>query len=167
MKKSWLQEGFTTIEMIAVVGILGILLVASYPAILNTLETRGLENEARKLLTTLQQTKFQAVKQKLNYRIRLDNSQGYWIYLVERQVNSTTWTEVQKSVRKMIPPKYTVTVNVPNQMVVFSPLGMVLNYNPAQHTIAIQSPTLLAKGQPSTRSVIIYAGGSIQYLKST
>ncbi len=166
MKKYWHKRGFTTIEIIVVVAILGILLIASYPAILNTMETRNLENEARKLLTTLQQTKFQAIKQKLRYRLTFDNSQGYWLYYVEREENPGTWVEVARSIRKTIPSKYVVTVNVPNQMVVFTPLGIVENYNPNQRSIAIQSQSLRAKGQPSTRSVIVYAGGSIQYLKS-
>jgi len=74
---------------------------------------------------------------------------------------------VSQEWRKTIPAKYVVTVNVPNQVVVFNPLGMVLNYNPAQHNISLQSPNLSAKGQPGTRNIIIYAGGSIQYVKST
>ncbi len=166
-EKHWFPGGYTFIEIILVVAIIGILLLISYPSIQNTLETRDLENKAREVLTTLQQAKFQAVKFKLNHRLRFDNSQGYWMYYIEREVSSGTWTEVEGSVRKSIPTKLVVTVNVPNQTVVFSPLGLVLNYNPAQHNIALQSPILNAKGQPSTRSVIIYAGGSIQYLKST
>ncbi len=160
-------DGYTFIEIILVVAILGILLLVSYPSIQNTLETRNLENKAREVLTTLQQAKFQAVKLKLNHRLRLDNSQGYWMYYIEREISSGTWVEVQGSIRKSIPNKFVVTVNIPNQIVVFNPLGLVLNYNPAQHNISLQSPILNAKGQPSTRNIIIYAGGSIQYLKST
>jgi len=167
VRKNLLNRGFTAIEMIVVVAILGILLVASYPAILNTLETRGLENEAREVLTTLHQVKFQAVKLKLKHRLTFDNSEGYWAYYVEREEQSGTWVKVSQEWRKTIPAKYVVTVNVPNQVVVFNPLGMVLNYNPAQHNISLQSPNLSAKGQPGTRNIIIYAGGSIQYVKST
>ncbi len=166
-KKHSFSDGYTFIEIILVVAILGILLLVSYPSIQNTLETRNLENKAREVLTTLQQAKFQAVKFKLNHRLRLDNSQGYWMYYIEREVRSGTWVEVQGSIRKSIPKKLVVTVNVPNQAVVFNPLGIVLNYNPAQRNISLQSPVLNAKGQPSTRNIIIYAGGSIQYVKST
>lgn len=161
------RNGFTFIEVLLVVAIMGILMVVSYPNIRNSLETRGLENEAREVLTTLQQTKFQAVKLKLNHRLRFDNSQGYWVYYVERETDPNVWREVPGTVRKSISAKFVVTVNVPNSMVVFSPLGIVINYDTARHNISLQSTILQRQGQPSIRMIVIYMGGSIQYVKST
>jgi prepilin-type N-terminal cleavage/methylation domain-containing protein len=160
-------NGFTFIEILLVVAIMGILMVVAYPNIKSSLETRGLENKAREILTTLQQTKFMAVKLKLNHRLRFDNSQGYWVYYVEREVSYQNWMEIPGSIRKSIPAKFVVTVNVPNQLVVFSPLGIVLNYNTTQHNISLQSTILQRQSQPSTRIINIFAGGSIQYVKST
>lgn len=160
-------KGFTFIEVLLVVAIMGILLVVSYPNIRNSLETRNLENKAREVLTTLQQTKFMAVKYKLNHRLRFDNSGGYWVYYVEKETDPEVWVEVPGSIRKSIPNRYVVTVNVPNQLVVFTPLGMVLNYNVTQHNISLQSTILQRQGQPSTRTINVYMGGSIQYVKST
>ncbi len=162
--------GYTFIEIILVVGILGILLLISYPSIQNTLETRNLENKAREVLTTFQQAKFMAVKYKLKHRVTFDNTQGYWIYFIERENSAANWAEVPGSIRRYIPAKYVVTLNLPNQRVEFTALGTVYNYfltYTNQHNVSIQSPSLLAQNQPSTRSIIVYAGGSVQYVKST
>jgi len=160
------ERGFTLVESLMVIAIIGVLVLVSYPNIMNSLEVRGLENEARELLTTLQQAKYQAVKFKLNHRVNFDNSQGYWVYFIEREVSYNTWVEIPGSIRKYIPNKFTVAISLPGQLVVFSPLGFVLNYNTTQHTISIQSAKVLRQGQPSTRNIMVYAGGSIQYTKS-
>jgi prepilin-type N-terminal cleavage/methylation domain-containing protein len=160
------EKGFTLIESLVVIAIIGILILVSYPNIINSMETRGLENEAREILTTLQQAKFEAVKLKLNHRVRFDNSLGYWVYSIEREVSFNNWVQVPGSMRKSIPNKLAVTVNLPGQVIAFSPLGFVLNYNTAQHNISIQSPNIQRQGQPSTRNILIYAGGSVQYTKS-
>jgi prepilin-type N-terminal cleavage/methylation domain-containing protein len=161
------ERGFTLIETLVVIAIIGIIMLMAYPNIRNSMEMRGLENEAREILTTLQQAKFQAVRTKLNHRVNFDNSLGYWVYYIEQEVSFNNWVEVSGTVRKSIPNKLTTTVNLPAQVVVFSPLGFVLNYNMAQHDISVQSPNIQRQGQPSTRTIVIYAGGSIQYTKSS
>jgi prepilin-type N-terminal cleavage/methylation domain-containing protein len=160
------ERCFTLIEVLLVVAIIGILTLVSYPNIKNSLETRGLENEAREVLSTLQQAKFQAVKFKLNHRVNFDNSLGYWVYFIEREVSYNNWVEVPGFIRKSIPNKFAVTINLPGELLIFSPLGFVLNYNTTQHDISIQSLNIQRQGQPSTRTIIIYAGGSVQYTKS-
>ncbi|OGD20775.1 MAG: hypothetical protein A2Y69_15800 [Candidatus Aminicenantes bacterium RBG_13_59_9] len=149
-----------------VIAIIGIMMLVSYPNIKNSLETRGLENEAREVLSTLQQAKFQAVKFKLNHRVNFDNSLGYWVYFIEREVSFNNWVEVPGRLRKSIPNRFTVTINLPGQVLIISPLGFVLNYSTTQHDISIQSPNIQRQGQPSTRTIVIYAGGSVQYTKS-
>ena len=161
------QRGFTFIEILVVVAIIGILALLTYPNIKNSLEVRGLENEAREVLSTLQQAKFQAVKHKLNHRVTFDNSLGYWVYYIEREVSFNNWVEVPGFMRREIPNKFPVTINLPGQVLVFSPLGFVLNYSTTEHDISIQSPNIQRQGQPSTRTIVVYAGGSIQYTKST
>ena len=149
-----------------VVAIIGILTLIAYPNIKNSLEVRGLENEAREILSTLQQAKFQAVKFKLNHRVNFDNSLGYWVYFIEKEVSYNAWVEVPRFIRKSIPNRFVVTLNLPGQVLVFSPLGFVLNYSTTQHDISIQSPNIQRQSQPSTRTIVIYAGGSVQYTKS-
>ena len=161
------ERGFTLIEVLVVVAIMGILMVVSYPNIKNSLEVRNLENEAREILTTLQQAKFQAVKTKLNHRIIFDNTSGIWVYYLEREVQYNDWQEVSGYIRRFIPSKYTVTVNLPDQQVVYSPLGMVLNCSASLNSISIQYPSLSLQNQPSTRTITTFAGGSVQYVKST
>jgi len=162
------------IEVLVVVAIMGILMLVSYPNIKNSLEVRNLENEAREILTTLQQAKFQAVKTKLNHRVNFDNNLGYWVYFIEREVSSSNWVEVPRFMRRSIPDRYTVTINLPNQYLVFTPLGQafmnidpILTYSAIQNDISLQSPNIQRQGQPSTRTITIFAGGSIQYVKST
>ncbi|MFZ2055295.1 MAG: GspH/FimT family pseudopilin [Candidatus Aminicenantales bacterium] len=161
------QRGFTLIEVLLVIAIIGVLLMVSYPNIKSSLEVRNLENEAREILTTLQQAKFQAVKTKLNHRITFDNTSGTWVYYLEREVQYNIWLEVPGYIRRSIPSKYTVTVSLPNQQCIYSPLGMVLNYSTSLNSISIQNPTLSLQNQPSTRTIMTFAGGSVQYIKST
>ena len=160
------ERGFTLIEVLLVVAIVGVLLMIAYPNIRNSLEVRNLENEAREVLTTLQQTKFQAVKTKLNHRLTFDNSSGTWVYYIEREVQYNVWQEIPGTIRRSIPSKYTVTVNLPNQQVIYSPLGMVLNYDTTLNSITIQYPNLSLQGQPSRRTITTFAGGSVEYSKS-
>lgn len=160
------ERGFTLVEVLLVVAIVGVLLMIAYPNIRNSLEVRNLENEAREVLTTLQQTKFQAVKTKLNHRLTFDNSSGTWVYYIEREVQYNVWQEIPGTIRRSIPSKYTVTINLPNQQVVYSPLGMVLNYDTTLNNISIRYPNLSLQGQPSTRTITTFAGGSVEYAKS-
>jgi prepilin-type N-terminal cleavage/methylation domain-containing protein len=161
------ERGYTFIEILVVVAILGILTLVSYPNIKNTLAVRNLDNQARAVLGTFQQAKFQAVRNKLNHRVVFDNSLGYWRYYVEEEVNLGVWQEVLGTGRKSISNKFTVTVNLPSNFIVFSPLGMALNYSTNQHDVTLQSQNLLTQGKPSRRIINVFAGGSIQYVRAT
>jgi len=169
------ERGFTFIEILVVVAIMGILMLVSYPNIKNSLEVRRLENEAREVLSTLQQAKFQAVKLKLNHRINFDNSLGYWVYSIEREENLNTWVAVPKFPRRSIPGKFTVTVDLPNLYLGFTPLGLAfmdktsaaIQYSATQNSISLLSPSVQRQGQPGTRTIVIYGGGSVQYVKSS
>jgi prepilin-type N-terminal cleavage/methylation domain-containing protein len=169
------ERGFTFIESLVVVAIIGLLLIVSYPSIQNALQVRKLENEARQVLTSFQQAKFQAARVKLNHRVRFDNSAGQWVYLIERETQDGTWHEPPGSVRNSISSRYAVIVNFPSavdgspgQVAVFSPFGSVENYDVnSLFNVSLQDNNLTGKGQPGVRSIWVYAGGSTRYEKST
>jgi prepilin-type N-terminal cleavage/methylation domain-containing protein len=165
-------KGFTFIEVLVVIGIVGMILAALYPSIMNTLETRGLENKARDILTTMQQAKFQAVKTKLNHRVGFLYDGQVWCYFIEREVTPGTWSLLPGFIRKEIPTKFNTLVNypdvvgMPDKGVVFSPIGFVTNFDTNQNSLDLQSDKLKGYGQPDLRVITVYAGGSIQYLKT-
>jgi prepilin-type N-terminal cleavage/methylation domain-containing protein len=166
------QKGFTFIEILVVVGVMGVILAAIYPSIQNTLETRGLENSARDILTTMQRAKFQAVKTKINHRVGFLYDDGKWYYFIEREDTPGTWNPMPGFLRKEIPQKFIISVNfpdivgTPDKGVEFSPLGFVTNFSTNQNSISLQSQKLQGYGQPDLRVVSAFAGGSIHYNKT-
>ncbi len=161
------NKGFTLIELLVAISIIGMLALLVSPNIMNSLETRSLENEAREILMTMEQTKFRAVKSKLNHRVRFDNSTGQLRYIIEREDTPGTWNEIPGVIGKTMSAKFNITVNLPTlDVVVFSPLGFVTNYDTDNNNITIQSDKLKGYNQPDQRVVRVLAGGSIQYIKS-
>ncbi len=168
MKLNQLKRGFTAIEAILVIGILGIFLLASYPSILNTLETRNLENTTRKVLGALQTARFRAIDTKINHRVRFFQEEGLWWYVLEQEQPSHTWTTPPHFFRESIPSSLVVTINLPdNQCVEYSSIGIVDNFDSTQNTITLQSLKLKSKKQPDLRILQVYGGGSIRNIKET
>jgi len=166
------RAGYTFIEVLIVVGIVGMILAAIYPSIMNTLATRRLENTARDILTTMQRAKFQAVKTKLNHRVGFLQDNGVWAYFIEMEETPGTWNTIPGFVRKEIPTVLNTVVNLPDvtglpdKGVVFSPLGFVTNVSVNQNSVSLQSDKLKGYGQPDLRIITVFAGGSIHYTKT-
>jgi len=166
------QRGFTFIEVVVVVGILGMIIAALYPSIMNTLEMRRIENSARDIQTTMQRAKYQAVKTKLNHRVGFLDDNGVWFYFIEREDSPGTWNTMPGFVRKEIPEKLIVSLNfpdvtgVPSKGVVFSPLGFITNFDTNLNSISLQNDKLRGQGQPDLRIVAVFAGGSVHYIKT-
>jgi prepilin-type N-terminal cleavage/methylation domain-containing protein len=159
-------EGVTLIELLIVLGLIGLVIVWSFPSIRNSMETRGLDNAAKDILTTMQRAKFQAVKTKLDHRMRFEQLEDYWVFYVEREETPDVWTLMPGLSRISIPDKFNVTVNLPSEIATFSPLGFVMDFNSVQNSVTLQSPKLNKYGQPDQRTVSVFAGGSINYSKN-
>ena len=163
-------RGFTLIEVLVVVGIMGILMAVAYPSILNTMAVRNRENSTRQIQTYLQQTKLRAVDTKIVHRVRFYLADGgYWVYEMERLQIDGTWARVEGPPRKTISRRYNVTITLPTSgsdfVAIFTPVGSVANFAVGQNAIIIQSPRLLARGQMDERVISLFMGGSIQYAK--
>lgn len=168
MKRPQPKRGFTAIEMIVVIGILGILLVASYPAILNTLETRSLENTTRDILTALQTARFRTIDTKVNHRVRFFQQEGSWRFAIEEESEPGVWTVARGTLTKAIPSNFVVTINLPDdQCIEYSSVGIVEDYDSTRNSVTLQSPKLRARNQPDLRILQVYGGGSVRNLKSS
>lgn len=160
------QKGFTLIEILLVVAIVGMLSLILFPNIQRTIEIRQLENEARDILTTMQRAKFQAVKTKMDHRMRFFNENNEWFFQIEREEAPDQWTLMPGFIRKMISPRFVVDVDFPGLNVEFTSLGFITNFDSEHHSITLQSEKLQSYGQPDLRVISVFAGGSIRYLES-
>jgi prepilin-type N-terminal cleavage/methylation domain-containing protein len=162
--------GFSLIEVLVVVGIMGMLLIVSYPSILNTMAARNLDNTARKLQTFLHQTKLQAVSNRIPHRVRFTQDGGaYWTYDMERLQADGTWIKVPGAPRKTIPAQYNVTLALPplgaDYVIIFAPYGSIGNFVTDQNFVVLQAPKLDRAGQMDERVISFFLGGSIQFAK--
>lgn len=168
------RKGFTFIETLVVIGIMGILLLASYPSIQSSLETRSLENAAKEIQTAMQRAKFDAVKTKLAHRVRFSDSLGYWQFMIESQdpADLTLWHPLDGYIARVIPSKFVVTINLPDLTnpaepgVLFTVLGTVPSMSVPQNSVEIQSLKLKGYNQDDLRRLEVYMGGSIRYVRT-
>jgi Tfp pilus assembly protein FimT len=144
----------------------GVMAAVIFPAIINSLETRSLESTTKEVLSSLVKAKFQAVRTQLNHRVRFALESSGWTYCIERENQTNQWNMIREFIKKNIPSDFNVIVNLPNQQVVFSPLGIVTNFSSSQNSITIQSPSLQSYNQPPNRHITVYSGGSIHYSKT-
>ena len=163
-------RGFTLIEILIVIGILGLITAISYPSILNVMAVRNLDNTTRQVQATLQQTKLRAIDAKVLHRVRFYQSDGgYWVYEMERFQSDGTWIRVPGSPRKTILQTLEVTMDLPvdgsDPVIVFSPIGTVVNFTVGQNSIVIRNPKLLGMNQDDERVISLFMGGSIQYAR--
>jgi len=171
------DRGFTLIEVLVVLGIMGIFLIVTYPSVLNVMEVRNLENTSREIQTSLQQAKLRAVDTKVNHRVRFFRPRGtYWAYRIERaqaDLNSTpatvTWAQVPGTLMRVISDRFVVTISLPvdgsDPVAEFSPVGAMANFAANQNTIVLQSLKLSVSDQMDERVLSLFMGGSIQYAK--
>jgi prepilin-type N-terminal cleavage/methylation domain-containing protein len=173
------SRGFTLIEVLVVIGIMGILMTVSYPSIMNTMASRNLDNATREIQTFMQQTKLQAVSTRIAHRVHFYQPEGTsWAYEMERMQadlsvspSVITWVRAQRGPTKTISNRFNVTITLPvdavskDPVAIFSALGMFPEFVANQNSITLQSPKLDRPGQDDERVLSIFMGGSIQYAK--
>ena len=166
-KFSSAEKGMTVVEILVVLAILGAVSVALYSNFRNTALLRELEGSTRDIQMTLQRARFQAVRMRLNHRVSFSQADNTWYFIIEREDSPSVWNPIPGSIKKAIPKKFSVTVNVPNQAIIFSPLGFISNYSSSQNSISLQSAELERNKQPDIRVINVFAGGAIKYAKTS
>lgn|GEM_PF-727859 len=161
-------SGFTLIEVLVVLAILGILSMAFYPSVKNAMDIRGFDNAGRDILTTLQMAKWQAVTTKYFHRVRFAQDAAGWTYRIEIERPFGTWTLKQGQSVKRVPSEFLLVLTLPTDgTVVFNTTGFVSNFDSTKNSIALSSSRLTLLGEPNVRLVRFYISGSTQFLKQT
>jgi type II secretion system protein H len=83
------EAGFSLLEMIIIVVIIGITLASAVPSMGHRQEWARLEGSARALSTRLQTARALAVSHRVPYRVVLNA--GGMSYVIERQLDDSTW----------------------------------------------------------------------------
>ncbi len=161
------EHGFTLIEVLVIVAIMGMTMILMLPSIMNSLETRDLENSTRDIQTTLQQARYRAVNEKIHHRVLFTQDHGRWQIRLESLDAAGTWNAVPGFPARMISPRFVVTLNLPaDHAVEFSPIGIVEGYDSTHNSLTLQSTRLKAKRQPDLRVLTIFGGGTIRYVRA-
>jgi len=99
------QSGFTLIELMVVVIVLGVLASIALPSFQSTLERRRLIGASENLFADLQYARSEAIKRNLNIELDLTILGAAWSYQVDdgaggvlRTVASTNYNDIQMSV---------------------------------------------------------------------
>ncbi len=168
MKNPNAARGFTLIEAIVVVAIMAMMMVYMFPNIMNSIETRNLDNGARDIQTTLEQARYRAIDEKVHYRIRFAESNGVWYMHLEDMDLSGNWSAAARFQARPIDTRFVVALNLPAaQAVEFSPLGVVEDFDSTHNSLSLQSLKLKTKKQPDLRILTVFGGGTIRYQRAT
>ena len=161
------RQGYTVIEVLIVVMIIGIMALIATPSVMNSMETRELENAAKDIMTIMQRAKFYAVRDKLNCRVHFESSADGWEVYIEREDTPGNWAAIPQFIKRIVSTKFLYDIDFPgdtsHQHVEFSPLGFITNYSKDDNRIAFRSEKLYRKNQPPLREVHIFPGGSVKY----
>jgi len=166
MKNRASERGFTLIEALVVVGIMGALMALSYPSIMNSLESRNLDNSTRDIQTTLQQARYMAVNEKVFCRARFFQESNEWKIILETQDPAGNWDAVPSFLKQTISRRFILSLNLPAGLTVeFSPVGVVESYDSTHNSLTLQSLKLKSGRQPDLRVLTIFGGGTIRYVR--
>ena len=161
------RPGYSLIELLVAVAILGIILAFAFPSFNNSQSVRALDNEAGTIVMAIQTAKWRAATTGISHRLRFVSTDSSWAYRIERETVSGTWTLLPGTNERGISGSFGITVNLPTSLdVVFRPTGLVSNYETGKNTITLTSAKLQNLGEPGQRTILLYAGGSVRLAKS-
>lgn len=100
------EKGFSMIELMVVIGLIGILIAIAAPSILDYSQNLDYRTTARSIASILRQAKSQAIKDNLEQRVVI-SSAGYGIEAGNRAYDSTTWGSASNI--KTIPSSVLIT----------------------------------------------------------
>ncbi|RMH69451.1 MAG: prepilin-type N-terminal cleavage/methylation domain-containing protein [Gemmatimonadetes bacterium] len=93
MKRDQHQNGFSMIELVVVIAILGIMIAIGSPTYLKRLQTQRLDAAAEQIITHLHQAKQRATREHRPYRLNFgEYENGYYM---ERLNDNAEWEPVQ------------------------------------------------------------------------
>jgi len=161
------MKGFTLLEVVVVVAIIGMAMVLTFPSVSNTLEERALELSTREISSSIQTARFLAITSKARHRVRFWSYQGTYAYTVESE-SGTTWSRARGWVDKKIPGRLSPTLTLPTSLdVIFDGLGLIDNFDGARNTVTLRSLKLAGLGQNSRRTIRLFASGSAEVVETT
>jgi type IV fimbrial biogenesis protein FimT len=117
-------RGFTLVEMMIVVSIMGVLLAVSAPAMARFLGHWRLNGAASEMAMVMRAARSAAVNKDINVVFTFDDAQGQYSFLEDSNGNGDADAGERQSVVQQLPPGITIEeFTVPQTSVTFNPRG--------------------------------------------
>jgi prepilin-type N-terminal cleavage/methylation domain-containing protein len=85
------NRGFTLLELVVVIGLLGLMLVVTVPRFRQTLTTNELKASARKIIGLVREVRDRAIRDHKDYRLHIDiGANRFWVVADGATVEDTT-----------------------------------------------------------------------------
>ncbi len=152
MKKN---AGFTLMELMVVIAIIGIISAIATPNVISWLSTQKLNSAAREIQSTIQDIRVQSIKNRTRIWLELDNA-GNDYFLIQEWKNGSTHTT-----RKNLPAGVEITnVSFNGDHLGFNPRGFPITDDSGWTRLNQTGYIDLSNGETSLQLVISTSGSS-------